>query len=61
MMKSFAVFLRDESGNAAVEYSVFAAGILISILVTIKGIGPKLYGVFSAIAVDLPGVIAVGP
>jgi pilus assembly protein Flp/PilA len=47
MMKNLGAFLKDESGSAAVEYGVFAAGISVSILMVIKKIGPKLYGVFS--------------
>jgi pilus assembly protein Flp/PilA len=60
MMRNFRAFLEDESASAAVEYGVFAAGISVSILITIKEIGPKLYSVFSSIAADLPGVIALG-
>lgn len=59
-MKSFAAFLENESASAAVEYSVFAVGISVSILMAIKEIGPKLYGVFSSIAGDLPGIVAFG-
>jgi Flp pilus assembly pilin Flp len=59
-MKNLAAFLRDESGSAAVEYGVFAAGISASILMAIKEIGPKLYGVFSSIMEALPGAVALG-
>jgi Flp pilus assembly pilin Flp len=60
MMKNFGGFLTDESGSAAVEYGVFAAGISGAILIAIKEVGPKLYGAFSSIAEALPGVVAFG-
>jgi Flp pilus assembly pilin Flp len=60
MIKNVGAFLSDESGSAAVEYGVFAAGISASILMTIKEIGPKLYGVFSPILEALPGIVASG-
>jgi Flp pilus assembly pilin Flp len=60
MIKNFGAFLSDESGSAAVEYGVFAAGISASILMTIKEIGPKFYGVFSSILEALPGIVASG-
>jgi Flp pilus assembly pilin Flp len=60
-MKSLAAFVSDESGSGAVEYGVFAAGISASILVTVKGIGPKLFGVFSTLLENLPGAIAITP
>jgi pilus assembly protein Flp/PilA len=61
MTKSFGAFLKDESGTAAVEYGIFAAGIAVSLIMAIGQIGPKLYGTFSNIANELPGVIAFGP
>jgi pilus assembly protein Flp/PilA len=60
MMKNLIAFLADESGSAAIEYGVFAAGISVSILMTIKEIGPRLYGAFFSIAEALPGVVAFG-
>jgi Flp pilus assembly pilin Flp len=60
MIKNFGAFLNDESGSAAVEYGVFAAGISASILMAIKEIGPKLYGVFFSILEALPGIVASG-
>jgi Flp pilus assembly pilin Flp len=46
MIKNFGAFLNDESGSAAVEYGVFAAGISASILMAIKEIGPNSTGFF---------------
>jgi Flp pilus assembly pilin Flp len=46
MIKNFGAFLNDESGSAAVEYGVFAAGISASILMAIKEIGPNSTGCF---------------
>ena len=60
MKKTVGAFLSDESGSAAVEYGVFAAGISGAILMAIKEIGPKLYGTFSIIIEALPGVVAFG-
>lgn len=61
MIKNFGAFLKDDSGSAAVEYGIFAAGIAASIVMALGEIGPKLYGTFAKIADELPGIIAFGP
>jgi pilus assembly protein Flp/PilA len=39
-------FARDESGSAAIEYGLIAAGISVAIIAVIQGIGRKLATTF---------------
>ena len=39
-------FARDESGSAAIEYGLIAAGISVAIIAVIQGIGKKLATTF---------------
>jgi Flp pilus assembly pilin Flp len=51
MAKQIQVFLKDESGAAAKEYSVVAVGIVLAILpVVTTGTGIHLKGIFSSIS-----------
>ena len=42
-------FLRDESGATAIEYGLIAAGISVAIIVTVQGLGTKLFNTFTNI------------
>jgi pilus assembly protein Flp/PilA len=53
MLSTLKAFLRDESGATAIEYSIIAGGIALAIIVTVKGIGPKLATTFSSISSQL--------
>jgi pilus assembly protein Flp/PilA len=53
MLTTFTQFLRDESGATAIEYGLIAAGIAVAIIVTVKGIGPKLNTTFTSISSQL--------
>jgi pilus assembly protein Flp/PilA len=53
MLTTFRQFLRDESGATAIEYGLIAAGIAVAIIVTVKGIGPKLNTTFTSISSQL--------
>jgi pilus assembly protein Flp/PilA len=43
-------FLRDESGATAVEYGLIAAGISMSIIAVIHGLGTKLATTFTTVS-----------
>ena len=46
-------FLRDESGATAIEYALIAAGISITIMAAVSGVGSALNGRFSAVSSSL--------
>ena len=46
-------FLRDESGATAIEYALIAAGISITIVAALTGIGSSVSGRFSAVSSSL--------
>lgn len=51
--KDLARFLKDESGLAAVEYALLAAGIAIGLYTIIAGIGADLRAIYTSISGDL--------
>ncbi len=53
MFEKFRQFLADESGATAIEYSLIASGIALTIIATVYGIGPKLNTTFSSVSTQL--------
>jgi pilus assembly protein Flp/PilA len=53
MSTKLRAFLRDESGATAIEYGLIAAGIAVSIISVIKGVGTKLTTTFSSVSTAL--------
>jgi pilus assembly protein Flp/PilA len=47
------LFLADQSGSTAIEYSLIAGGIALAIVATVEGMGPKLITTFSSISSQL--------
>jgi pilus assembly protein Flp/PilA len=43
-------FLRDESGATAIEYGLIAAGIAVTIITVVKGVGTKLNTTFTSVS-----------
>jgi len=46
-------FLKDENAATAIEYGLIAAGISITIITAVKGIGTKLNTTFGSISTQL--------
>ena len=42
-------FLRNESGTAAIEYGLFAAGISVAIITVVQSLGSKLKSAFTLV------------
>jgi pilus assembly protein Flp/PilA len=53
MKRIFAKFLADESGATAIEYGLIAAGISITIIVAVNGLGSNLNTKFGDINTSL--------
>jgi pilus assembly protein Flp/PilA len=53
LVKHFRALIKDESGLAAVEYGLLAAGIAIGLYTIIAGMGSSLKEIYTAIAGDL--------
>jgi pilus assembly protein Flp/PilA len=49
-MKFLVKFVRDESGATAVEYGLIAAGISMSIIAVMHGLGSKLAMTFTTVS-----------
>lgn len=50
-MPSFAKrFANDESGATAIEYGLIAAGIALTIIVAVRGLGSNLSGFFTSVS-----------
>lgn len=48
-MTVLSIFLRDESGATAIEYCLIAAGISITIVAAVNGIGTKLTAKYQSV------------
>ena len=46
-------FLRDETGAAAIEYGLIAAGISVAIIAVVQGLGTKLNATFDNVQTAL--------
>ena len=53
MSRLMARFLASETGFAAIEYGLIAAGIAIVILVAVQNVGTNLSGTFANIAANV--------
>ncbi len=53
MKRIFAKFLADESGATAIEYGLIAAGISITIIAAVNGLGSNLNEKFTSINTSL--------
>jgi pilus assembly protein Flp/PilA len=53
MKRMFAKFLADESGATAIEYGLIAAGISITIIAVVNGLGTNLNNKFTSINASL--------
>jgi pilus assembly protein Flp/PilA len=49
MLNQLRRFVKDESGAAAIEYGLLTSGISVAIIPTVKDVGVKLVGIFSAL------------
>jgi pilus assembly protein Flp/PilA len=52
-VRLIARFLSDQSGATAIEYCLIAAGISLSIIVSVQAIGPIVSSKFSAVNTSL--------
>jgi pilus assembly protein Flp/PilA len=53
LKRIFAKFLADESGATAIEYGLIAAGISITIIAAVNGLGSNLNTKFTSINTSL--------
>jgi pilus assembly protein Flp/PilA len=53
MQKHWKRFLRDESGATAIEYALIAAGVSITIMTVVQGIGTKVNTNFTSVQTAL--------
>ena len=53
MRRLIARFIADQSGAAAIEYGLIAAGISVVVIATVNGIGTKLNTKFTSISTQL--------
>jgi len=49
MKNLVARFVNDESGAAAIEYGLIAAGISVAIIAVVQGLGSKLNATFTSV------------
>lgn len=49
MKRTFLKFIADESGATAIEYALIAAGISITIVAAVNGLGTTLNGTFASV------------
>lgn len=54
-MKTFARFMKDESGATAIEYGLIAACISVAIIAVVQGIGTSLNNTFTSVKNCLNG------
>jgi pilus assembly protein Flp/PilA len=52
-IKTFIRFVKNESAATAVEYGLIAAGISVSIIAVLQGLGPKLNTTFQSVAAGI--------
>jgi pilus assembly protein Flp/PilA len=53
MKRMFTKFLADESGATAIEYGLIAAGISITIIAVVNGLGTNLNNKFTSVNTQL--------
>lgn len=52
-MKTFARFMKDESGATAIEYGLIAACISVAIIAVVQGVGSGLNNTFTKVKTGL--------
>jgi pilus assembly protein Flp/PilA len=52
-MKTFARFMKDESGATAIEYGLIAAGISVAIIAIVNTLGTSLRTTFTTVNTQL--------
>jgi pilus assembly protein Flp/PilA len=52
-MKTFARFMKDESGATAIEYGLIAACISVAIIAVVQGVGSSLNTTFTSVKTAL--------
>ena len=60
-MNKFMRFVKDESGAAAIEYGLLAAGIALVIILAVQAVGSSLNTVFTSVSTGLAPVAAPAP
>ena len=53
MISTFKAFMADETGAAAIEYGLLAAGISLAIIAVVNGLGTNLKTKFTSINTSL--------
>jgi pilus assembly protein Flp/PilA len=53
MKKIVARFAHDQSGATAIEYGLIAAGISITIILVVQGVGSQLVTTFTKVSTEL--------
>jgi pilus assembly protein Flp/PilA len=53
VMSKLKLFLRDQSGATAIEYGLIAAGISVTIIAVVNGLGRQLQNTFTTISTQL--------
>jgi pilus assembly protein Flp/PilA len=53
VMNLIAAFLKNESGATAIEYGLIAAGISVSIIMVVNGLGTSLNASFTSVSTAL--------
>jgi pilus assembly protein Flp/PilA len=53
MKNLFVRFVKSESGETAIEYSLIAAGISVAIIAVVNGLGTKLNATFTSVSTQL--------
>jgi pilus assembly protein Flp/PilA len=59
-MKTFARFMKDESGATAIEYGLIAACISVAIITVVQGVGSSLNTTFTSVSNALGGAAPTG-
>lgn len=53
MLNKLVAFAKDQSGATAIEYGLIAAGIAVTVIAVINGMGTKLNTKFTSISTQL--------
>ena len=52
-MRKIVQFLKNESGATAIEYGLIAAGIAVTIIAVVNGLGTQLNATFTSVSTQL--------
>ncbi len=53
MFRKIIVFAKNETGATAIEYALIAAGISVTIIAVVNGLGTKLNTTYDSISIQL--------